>query len=397
MFICYLGKNQRKFFSLRGRHLQEFSFSRLSLLERLFSKRLVVISRENLFYITKTFPLLNKKDLFQAISFEAETLSPYENFRFYFLPQQIDEKNLLVHIWIWDHTLLEKLEQDGFSSTHILPEDLLFQSSENSLFVLKRDNFLYLVALKKGKFLSSTLIPDTQDEIKLYLHTLKNYKPMYVFIYDSPSSIEDKVFYEVFSDSPPLIKRKKGFFEEWPNFFQTLSLGPFKVKREITVSIPEVSFVFLRVLLYLLLALTAYYFASIYSYKLEIKNLETEISSLESKIKSLSTSYQTDNETANLEVKYRELTEELSLKESSRMSRINFLLDRLAEVLPERAFIRSLELRERKVTLNLVAQDVVEILEKLRKIPEIKDLTVPSPPIYDKNINLYSFSVEITL
>lgn len=397
MIICYLKKDGKSFFRVRADKLEEVSPGDLSFFERTLRKRLLIISRENLYYTSKIFPILSKRDLYQAVKSELETLSPYDHYQFFYLPQQLEGDKILVHLWSWDQTPVDDLVKEGFRYTHLLPEDLIYSSQGNTLYLISRENFLYIVTLKKGIFAGSSLISQNLEDLRIYLHTQRGFVPEEIVLYNPPEFLDDRTLYNLISDGIPVIRRKGDPFDDWPIFLERLNFRQFRVKPPIEVSIPDLTLVALRFALYLTIAGGVYYWSSVYSFHSEIKNLKIQTDSLDREIKVLTTEVASINGTETLQERLADLKEELSAKESARIHRITPILDRLSSLLPDGAYVRSVELRERKLSLGIVCQDAVEILERLRKVPEFKELKVPSPPIYDRTKNIYSLRVEITL
>lgn len=77
MFVCYLKKGQKHFFRVQKGEIEEVTSFRPFLFERFLKKRILILAREDLIFISRVFPPLSKRDLTQAVTLEAEAYSPY--------------------------------------------------------------------------------------------------------------------------------------------------------------------------------------------------------------------------------------------------------------------------------------------------------------------------------
>lgn len=397
MLICYLTSKDKKLYKLAGDTLIPVSSFKLSLLSKVFHKRLVILSKDMIFHVKKRFPLLSPQELKQAIASEVEYISPYPHYEYYYQLHSSFANFVEVHIWIWDKSPLDQLLATGFSYTHIIPEDLIFTSDKATLFILPRGHHYYTVATRQGAYINSSMLTSLSEDLPLFLRALSDFKPEEIILFTELSSKEEQFLLKVFSPHPPFLKRVGDLHSLLPHFIKRLNLRNFRVKKEITLAPLNLLYTSSRLFLYIILILSFYTYFSQRAYQSEINRIKEESTKVELQLKTLTERTLNQSTQPDFELKLSEFREELRRKEETRLKSLLKILDELASALPDETQIRTFELKEKKLRLNLITNDAVEIIEKIRALPSIEDLKLSRPPLFDKHRNKFTMQIEVTL
>ena len=78
----------------------------------------------------------------------------------------------IADIWAWDSSLYEKIEK-VFPFTHVIPEDLVFQSSEAGIRVFEYNGLQHLVAHDRKGFIGGTSLRSvSKSDLELFVRGL---------------------------------------------------------------------------------------------------------------------------------------------------------------------------------------------------------------------------------
>lgn len=396
MLICYLGKEEKEFFRIFKGKIEKLSEKEIKKWVYFFEKKVVILSRELVFHIKKSFPLVERKELKKMISFEVEEISPYKDFGYYYRIGEIGKTFMEVDFWFWEIKVLESLKEKGFLFSHVIPEDLVFSGQKGSLFVSFKKDKTYLIAYKEN-FLNSTLcsFPLEEECLALFLKTLKEKEINQVIIYGKKEDFPEEVFKKVFERGFPILTYKKSLIEDLPYFLEKISLKSFKIKK--ITSYEELILKGLRIAFLATLAIIFNLYISGRSYDKAKEEVIAKIKKLSEEEKRGSLIYKKEFSKEEFSQKLSEFKDELKSKENERIKDVVFLMDELAKILPDESYIRTFELKEKKLNLYITAKDVIEIIKGLRKLEMVKEVKLGSAPIFDPSKKVYSFRVEITL
>lgn len=397
MLICYLSSKEKRLYKLSGETLIPISSFKLSLLSKLIHKRLVILSKDIIFHVKKRFPLLSPQELKQAVASEVEYISPYPNYEYYYQVERSFANFAEVHIWVWDKSPLDQLLATGFSYTHIIPEDLIFTSDKSCLFILPHGPLYYIIATCEKGYLSSSILTSLSEELPLFLRTLSDFKPQEIILFAQLPPQEEQALLKAFPPPSPLLRRERDFFLWLPRFLKRLNLKNFRAKKRLTFAPLNLVYTSSRLFLYSTLILSFYFYFSQKAYQSEINRIKQESIKIDLQLKTLTERALNKSAQPDFELKLTEFKEELRKKEETRLKSLLKILDELASVLPDESQIRTFELKEKKLRLNLITNDAVEIIEKIRALPSVENIRLTNPPFFDKHRNKFTMQIEVTL
>lgn len=408
MYLCYLTKDRRKFFKLKGNTVEQLTAYRYKFWDIFFHKYVVILARECTLTLVKTFPELKGDDFSKAIYSETELISPYRDFdlRYKVLTRKFNQ--LIVQIWLWDKRLTESLENEKFLRQFIIPEELLFAYGEEALFIVPKEEHYLAVATAKSGYLGSALLPgEPEEELRLFIHSLgAGFKPEKIVVFESGAGGEShtdlvslkKGLSELFGIEPGKIKMMHRPQDIWPLALKTLKLSEFKVTTE--KILPKLFPAFQEIGklgVYLVIALIIREKASLWEYEKSRKHLIQEISSLE---RALASKIAQQGEKSDLHREQHEDLErelEMILKGRIWAQDLTFILGGITGVLSEGEYLRNFELREKKLNINLISKNATSTLEKLRKLSFISEIKLTTPPYLDITKKTFTLNLELTI
>lgn len=398
MLLYFIEKDKVEIYRFTKGKIKKLSEKGVQKWYYLFEKKIGILSRDLLIHIKKKYPKVNPKELKKLIANEADELSPYPNFEYFYKIGGSGPTFIEVDFWFLDKEHLETLKSKGFSFTHLLPEDLLFTHKE-TLFVISKRDKIFLLAFGE-RFVNSVIfpLPLEKSNLRLFLNSLSGNEIKEIWIYGKKEEIPSNLFEEIFEKNPPKFVYKKEIGEDLPHFLEKISLKAFKVKKVFPVR--ELLIGSLRISAWVTLAFIFYLYLTFFSYDREVQNLRKEIQKIEENEKKLSSMEKVSlgkKEKEEFTKERIELRDELKKIEGERTKDIMVVLDALAGILPDGAFIKSFEMKEKKLTLLIHTNDVIETLKEIKRLELFQEIKVIAAPIYDPVKKIYAFRVETTL
>ncbi|MCI4453954.1 MAG: PilN domain-containing protein [Thermodesulfobacterium sp.] len=378
MLVCYLTKDEAKFYQIKGDKISEISPASFKLTKYL-QKRVLVISRELLFYTRRSYPPIPLKKLKDALKVEVQDFFPLPKVSYTFKIFEATEKFTLVDIWAWSKDEEARVEKT-FPFQYVIPEDLLLVDEDTALKIYKQRNIYHLIAYVKGRFLGSLSVAElTQKDVELFLTGLMPYS----------QDIKKIIIYgDILKDFSPDKTILRYLEKPYPLSLEGLSkinLKEFKVRRALPIKIDPL----LRLPVYLFLGYGVYLYATLQNYEKAIKDLKKEISKLDRELAYF------ENRTAPAK-DYSALISALNNKTSQAVSGLT-VLNELAKTLPIGCTVNRIVLNEKKLELALTFEDPVEVIELLERSNMVKSVKLEGPPIKKTGTKLYDFRLTVEL
>jgi hypothetical protein len=378
MLVCYLTKDEAKFYQIKGDKISEISLGAFKLTKYL-QKRVLVISRELLFYTRRSYPPIPLKKLKDALKVEVQDFFPLPKASYTFKIFEATEKFTLVDLWAWSMDEEERVEKT-FPFQYVIPEDLLLVDEDTALKIYKQRNIYHLIAYVKGKFLGSLSVADlTQKDVELFLTGLMPYSREIKKILIYGDMLKD------FSQDKTILRYSERLYPVSLEGLSKINLKEFKVRRALPLKIAPL----LRLPIYLLLGYGVYLYATLQNYEKAIKELKTKISKLDRELAYF------ENRTAPSK-DYSALISALNNKTSQAVSGLT-VLNELAKTLPIGCTVNRLVLNEKRLELALTFEDPVEVIELLERSNMVKSVKLEGPPIKKTGAKLYDFRLTIEL
>lgn len=353
-------------------------------------KRILILGKEYFFHIKKKYPPLKEKEIVKALSFDIEDAVPITNPQYVFRISERKETYCEVDLFAWQSDTVSEI-REKFPYTHIIPEDLIFYSPEPAIFVLPKNQRIYLVATSKEGFIASHIISPQPEEFNLFLKALGRYA----------DSLKRIVCYglereEVYRFLPehfrPYLVIKKSLQEDLPLFLQKIKLRDFKLKKPLETD--RILLTSARVFIYILIAIFLNLYFTYHSYNSAIQDTRKKINQFDTELKSFE---EISRKQTSRALELRQLKQELTKKLDEGVTDLFSILDGIAGCLPDESYITTFELKEKNLSMYVYTKDVFEVMEKLRKLQFVKSVKLASPPSHDKAKKTYSFRVEVTL
>jgi hypothetical protein len=378
MLVCYLTKDEAKFYQIKGDKISEISLGAFKLTKYL-QKRVLVISRELLFYTRRSYPPIPLKKLKDALKVEVQDFFPLPKASYTFKIFEATEKFTLVDLWAWSMDEEERVEKT-FPFQYVIPEDLLLVDEDTALKIYKQRNIYHLIAYVKGKFLGSLSVADlTQKDVELFLTGLMPYSREIKKILIYGDMLKD------FSQDKTILRYSERLYPVSLEGLSKINLKEFKVRRALPLKIAPL----LRLPIYLLLGYGVYLYATLQNYEKAIKELKTKISKLDWELAYF------ENRTAPSK-DYSALISALNNKTSQAVSGLT-VLNELAKTLPIGCTVNRLVLNEKRLELALTFEDPVVVIEHLERSNMVKSVKLEGPPIKKTGAKLYDFRLTIEL
>jgi len=378
MLVCYLTKDEAKFYQIKGDKISEISPGAFKLTKYL-QKRVLVISRELLFYTRRSYPPIPLKKLKDALKVEVQDFFPLPKASYTFKIFEATEKFTLVDLWAWSKDEEERVEKI-FPFQYVIPEDLLLVDEDTALKIYKQRNIYHLIAYVKGKFLGSLSVADlTQKDVELFLTGLMPYSREIKKILIYGDMLKD------FSQDKTILRYSERLYPVSLEGLSKINLKEFKVRRALPLKIAPL----LRLPIYLLLGYGVYLYATLQNYEKAIKELKTKISKLDREL-----AYFEDRTAPSKD--YSALISALNNKTSQVVSGLT-VLNELAKTLPIGCTVNRLVLNEKRLELALTFEDPVEVIELLERSNMVKSVKLEGPPIKKTGAKLYDFRLTIEL
>jgi hypothetical protein len=378
MLVCYLTKDEAKFYQIKGDKISEISPGAFKLTKYL-QKRVLVISRELLFYTRRSYPPIPLKKLKDALKVEVQDFFPLPKASYTFKIFEATEKFTLFDLWAWSKDEEERVEKI-FPFQYVIPEDLLLVDEDTALKIYKQRNIYHLIAYVKGKFLGSLSVADlTQKDVELFLTGLMPYSREIKKILIYGDMLKD------FSQDKTILRYSERLYPVSLEGLSKINLKEFKVRRVLPLKIAPL----LRLPIYLLLGYGVYLYATLQNYEKAIKELKTKISKLDRELAYF------ENRTAPSK-DHSALISALNNKTSQVVSGLT-VLNELAKTLPIGCTVNRLVLNEKRLELALTFEDPVVVIELLERSNMVKSVKLEGPPIKKTGTKLYDFRLTIEL
>jgi len=386
MIVAYLQKEGLNFYKIKNGKITELPQESLKFTKFFFnfSKKILVISKELLFYTRKTYPSIPLAKLKKAIQLEISELFPISNLDYTVKIFETTEKGQIVDIWAWSKDEYEKIPKD-FNFQYVIPEDLLFVDEETALKIFHLNGIYHLIASSKGKFLGSLSLANlTQKDIELFLAGLT---------LASPTSYKEEIkkiiiYGDILKDLDHKMTVVRIPTTSYPVCLENISkinLKEFKARRALPF---KLDFIF-RIPIYALAGYSVFLYFTAQNYNAMIEDLKTQISGLDKKITSL------ENKEGALK-DYSALISEVNKKVSETVSPLT-VMNELARKIPPGCKLNRFVLNEKKLEVAMTFEDPLEVISALESSKMIKSVKLKGTPIRKTGTRLYDFRLTLEL
>ena len=383
MLVAYLHKQGVNFYKIKEGKIYEISQESLKF-AKFFSKKLLVIARELLFYTRRSYPAIPLSKLKRAIQIDLPNLFPIQNLDFTIRVFEATEKGQIVDVWAWSKDEYERVSKT-FPFQYVIPEDLLFVDEEKALKIFYARGVYHLIACAKGRFLGGLSLANlTQKDVELFLAglTLARSTPFLeeikkVIIYGDILKDLNLNMMVVRIPSRPYPVSLEGISK--------INLKEFKVRKAIPL---RIDFLF-RVPIYALAGYSVFLFFTAKNYEVALQDLKGKISELDKKLTSL------ENKTSAPK-DYSALVEEVNKKVSATLSPLT-VMNELAKKLPPGCTVNRLVLNEKNLQLSLTFEDPLEVISALESSKMVKSVKVEGTPVKKYGTKLYDFRLTLEL
>ena len=383
MIVAYLQKEGLNFYKIKNGKITELPQESLKF-TKFFSKKILVISKELLFYTRKIYPSIPLAKLKKAIQLEISELFPIPNLDFTVRIFETTEKGQIVDIWAWSKDEYEKIPK-GFNFQYVIPEDLLFMDEETALKIFYSKGIYHLIANSKGKFLGTLSLANlTQKDIELFLAGLALASP-------TPYQEEIKkiiIYGNILKDinlKMSVIRIPDPPYPVCLERIPKINLKEFKIRK---VRPLKINFI-LRVPVYALAGYSVFLYFTAQNYNAVVKDLKAKISELDKKITSL------ENRERVLK-DYSTLISEVNKKVSGTVSPLT-VMNELARKIPPGCKLNRFVLNEKKLEVAMIYEDPLEVISALESSKMIKSVKLEGIPIRKPGTRLYNFRLTLEL
>lgn len=198
--IGYWGKREFVEYVLEGERVTEDKKTLLEQLEegsrkgrRRFTKRYLVVSRENLILLKRIYPKSEPEKLRKVIELDLMGIGyGKDEWNFYYRTFEVKGEKLWTHVWLWSKREINKVVA-YFRPSFIIPEDLCFVAETPNIFIVQVDETrLYAVAVKKRVFYSSSIFSDEEDLIEKFPLLMAHFEGEECFV-ENYSNVDNRV------------------------------------------------------------------------------------------------------------------------------------------------------------------------------------------------------------
>jgi len=365
VLVGYLKKSGFELFEInKDKSISRTNINELKGLKRLISKKILIIDKALCLHVLKKYPPASRDDISKALSLEINDLFPYKKTDYYFKITTY-QAYTLVDIWGWDSSLTDEIK-DKFPYIQAIAEEACFFSEKAEISISFEDNMIYLLVYDKTGFLGSVVSKkidgeqlanllrkvrlDNKDIGQIKVFDNKNFK-----IQGLPNDLLPMVSYKSTKGYPFAIE----YVRDLP--IKRLSIS------ELLVNLPEQKEIFFRAVIYILIGYLLSLFISSYYYDSYSNELKQKIALINSKLSRL------DEKSKDLDK--REIEKELNDKLKDSIVPID-LFNMLAQYLPEKTFLKRININDRNVELQIITEKPLEIIKILNNIDEIESLKV---------------------
>uniref|UniRef100_A0A7V5XGH2 Fimbrial assembly family protein n=1 Tax=Thermodesulfobacterium geofontis TaxID=1295609 RepID=A0A7V5XGH2_9BACT len=383
MIVAYLQKDGVKFYKIKDGKINEITQESLRF-TKFFSKNILVISKELLFYTRKTYPPIPLAKLKNTIKLEIPEFFPISNLDFTIKIFETTEKGKIVDIWAWSKDEYERVFKI-FPFQYVVPEDLLFVDEESALKIFYSKGIYNLIASSKGKFLGTLSLANlAQKDIELFLAGLTLASPIpyqeeikKIIIYgDILKDMKHKMMVIRISAPPYPI-----CLERIPK----INLKEFKIRRVLPLKIDLI----LRILIYALAGYSVFLYFTAQNYNAIIKDLKSKILEFDRKIASLENKKGAPKD-------YSTLISEVNKKISETVSPLT-VMNELAQKIPPGCTVNRFVLNEKKLEVTMTFEDPLEVISALQSSKIVKSVKIEGAPTKKTGTRLYDFILILEL
>ncbi len=376
MIVGYLQKERVDFYKIKNEEVSQISQKAFRF--GFFEKKVLVISKELLFYTRKTYPSIPLPKLKKAVQLEVGDLFPIAEADYALRVFETSEKFTVVDIWAWSRDEYKRVPKE-FDFQYVIPEDLLFREEEESVLKVFRSKGIYhLIAFFKGRFLGSlSLASLSEKDVEFFLAGLLPYSEDIKKVIIYGDILRDLTSNRVITRLPE---------PSYPLSLEGISkinLREFKVRGVWPLGMDFL----LRVLLYALAGYSVFLFLSAHYYDKAIKDLRGKIRELDRKISSLEIKPQKD---------YTGLISEVNKRVSETVSPLT-LMNELAQRIPIGATVNRFVLNEKKLEMAITFEDPLEVIELLESSKMVKSVKLGGAPLKKTGTRLYDFTLKVEL
>jgi len=376
MIVAYLKKDGVNFYEIKEGKIIEISQESLSK-AKFFSKNILLVSKELLFYTRRRYPPTPLNKLKKAIKIEIPELFPVSNLDYTIKVFESTDKVTVVDIWAWSKDEYEKVLKI-FPFQYVIPEDLLFLDEDSCLKIFHSKDIYHLIACSKGKFLGTlSVVSLTQKDIELFLAGLSPYSEEIekIKIYgDILKEISfEKEIERIPAPSYPLC------LERIPK----IDIKEFKVRSVL----PLKTDLLFRIPIYALFGYSVFLFFTVQHYDSAINNLKSKISELDKKIASLEGKAKKD---------YTSLISEANNKISETVSPLT-LMNELAQKIPVGCTVNRFVLNEKNLEITMSFEAPLDVLETFESSSFVKSVKMKGAPIKRTGTKAYDFTLTVEL
>ncbi len=376
MIIAYLQKKGLSFYKIKDNTITEIAQKDLSPIKQFFSKKILIISKELLFYTRKTYPPMQFKKLKKALQIDILDLFPISSPDFYVQVFENTQKATIVDIWAWQKP--EHEIRKFFPFQYVIPEDVLLTEKDSALKIIFTGDSYHLIAYLKAKFLGTlSVVHLTQKEIELFLTGLL------------PHSQEIQKI-KVYGEIPPDLKFDKPIekilLPPYPLCLEgiyNVNLRAFKTK----FYFPIKSDVLFRVPIYAIIAYGVFLFFTAQNYENAVNDVKAQIAQIEKKTNSIKVVSQEN---------YEPLISEVNKSISQTVSPLT-VMNMLALKLPIGCTLNRFVLTEKDLEISLTAQYPLDIIQTLESSEMVKSVKLKGPPTQNTSSHSYNFVLTLEL
>ncbi|MBF0537169.1 MAG: hypothetical protein HQL03_02840 [Nitrospirae bacterium] len=337
--------------------------NRISIIDSLFCRNILVISKELLHYRRERYPPTSAKNLSGIIANDVTDLFPMLNAPdFHYRVFESQRGYSVVDIWAWPSQLIRGHAQ-ALRCNYVIPEDALFTSVEPEVTIYTHALFDYAVAHDSRGFIGSRTFvhPLRQTDIDLFLHGLGGFRQDVRRI---NSYLEQKAPYP-----PSLIQTTR------------INIKPFKTTKQ--HSLTEVTLLY-RLASYAVIGYVAWAWFS-------IRQIDGTITLMEDKIKKVDNQV---NFLANL--KSKDETTKIADELQKRIAHVPTpvdCLDVLAGVLSDGTYVNQLNITYGGIEAALTSPDPAGTIKALNASRSVQSVQLKGEP--QKDAQDYRFRLSI--
>lgn len=393
MIILYPQEGQRVYFVLKKETLQKLERAP-NFREKIFSKKILILPKENYLIIKKRFPLLSDKDISNAIKNELIDLYTSNNFSFVWKPLQQGETFKEVAIFAWEKKI-ETIYNKNFNAKYIIPEDLIFLTKEPTIIVYKRGNSTLIVGSKDDQWKNSLYVTDDlkKDDFEIFLRGLRENIDKFSVKVIGIKKEDLQAILPAFLQ--PMIKTVS--FETFiSSQLKKIELKHFKIKEEKKINIEKIFIKTTRIFLIIVIAMQINVVLCYLNYQRAIKEINRKLEDVEKNDQKNKLTLKKAEEIEK-EQNFKILIDEVKELENSAISSPLTIIADLSKNLSKESRVVSFHLEGKKVTFLVECRDFLETFSKLRKSQIFSEIKLSNPPQLDQKTKLYRFQVEAVI